>query len=376
MNKLLVFLTDPLEVLHAKGEIKARYYNPCDLFEEIHFLSPAAQDIEAEKVQPLVGTKAKLVIHSLGRSSYYAGFLSIGLVATVIKRIRPDVIRAYDATIAGSLAVLWARRLHVPSVLSLHADLDDQRKHEKRIIYQFKRCLEYYALSGARQVVCVSDYLVKYAEKYGAKHVRVIYNKVYSDQYHGKHLATDNNCRDSRFLKVLSVGRLVPSKGQDCLIRAITTLNLQLVLIGSGVQEAALRQLVSQLNLSKRVEFIPVIPNSEIHSYYEKADIFAIATKYEGFCIPVLEAMAASLPVVASRIPAIEEVLGNTGILVDTTPSAFCTALKQLMNDVELRASLGQKARNRAVSLDGKKMERREAQMYEALATSALTRTS
>ncbi len=375
MKKLLIFLTDPLEVLYQKGEIKARYYNPRNFFDEIHFISPAAHDIDPAKVQPLVGTKAKLVIHSLGRRSYYAGFLSVGLLAKVIKRLQPDVIRAYDATVAGTLAVLWAKRLRVPSVLSLHADLDDQRKHEKKAVYRFKRPLEYYALSRAGQVLCVSDYLVNYAKKYGAKQIQVIYNKVYSEHYQAKDLAIGNKSKGPQLLRVLSVGRLVPQKSQDCLIRAIVGLDLQLVLIGSGVRENSLRELVSQLNLSERVQFISAVPNSKIHSYYEQADIFAIATKYEGFCIPVLEAMAAGLPVVASRIPPIQEIVSDVGILVDNTPPAFCTAFRQLMNSVELRAKLGRKARARAVSLDGNKMERKEAKIYEALTTSAPNRT-
>ena len=85
--------------------------------------------------------------------------------------------------------------------------------------------------------------------------------------------------------------------------------------------------------------------------------------------------MAAGLPVVASRIPPIQEIVSDVGILVDNTPPAFCTAFRQLMNSVELRAKLGRKARARAVSLDGNKMERKEAKIYEALTTSAPNRT-
>ena len=57
------------------------------------------------------------------------------------------------------------------------------------------------------------------------------------------------------------------------------------------------------------VYYEPQVPNSEIQTYYQQADIFSMATHCEGFCIPVLGAMAAGLPVVASSTAPIPEVL-------------------------------------------------------------------
>ena len=62
MRKFCILLTVPMKVLYEKGEIKERYYNPCNLFEEVHLISFCDRDIGPEKVQPIVGN-ARLYIH-------------------------------------------------------------------------------------------------------------------------------------------------------------------------------------------------------------------------------------------------------------------------------------------------------------------------
>jgi len=60
--KICIFPNDPLIAYYNKGEIKNRYYNPCEVFEEVHVISFTVKDIDEEKVQNLVGN-AKLKIH-------------------------------------------------------------------------------------------------------------------------------------------------------------------------------------------------------------------------------------------------------------------------------------------------------------------------
>src|SRR5438552_823029 len=110
MSRLVVFLTDPLGAFYAKGELKARYYNPENLFSEVHFISPARQDIDADKVQRIVGN-AKLVVHTAGPAYDPQLWYPNGHVARILSSIHPDVIRAYDPALRGSLAVYWGKRL-------------------------------------------------------------------------------------------------------------------------------------------------------------------------------------------------------------------------------------------------------------------------
>ena len=168
-------------------------------------------------------------------------------------------------------------------------------------------------------------------------------------------------------LSILTVGRLISQKYQACLIRAVARLDATLTVIGDGILRESLERLVDELQIRQQVRFIRAVPHQEIARYYAAADVFAMATHYEGFCIPVLEAMSAGLPVVASKIPPLMEIVGDTGQLVDNDPEAFAFALQRLIDDSSLRNKMGMMARQRAATLDGSVMEQREAQLYEAL---------
>jgi hypothetical protein len=148
MSRLVVFLTDPLGAFYAKGELKARYYNPKDLFSEVHFISPTRQDIDADKVQRVVGN-AKLVIHAAGPAYNPHAWYPYGRVAGILSSARPDVLRAYDPALRGALAVYWGKRLGIPSLISIHLDLDEERRHQRRLAHFLRIPLEHYSLKNA-----------------------------------------------------------------------------------------------------------------------------------------------------------------------------------------------------------------------------------
>ena len=360
-NRLVVIPADPLYKYYAKGEIKARYWNPCGLFDEIHIISLAPQDIAEEKVQVLVGD-ARLRIHAIGRPTMWNLPLYFSKVRRLIAAINPDLIRAHGPWHTGSLAVYAGRALDIPALVSVHSDRDAQRRHEPSLLLQMVRPLENYTLRKASVVICVSDYLHAYASRHGARRTYTVYNKVYCEDF-----ITQRAKKREGVLQVLSVMRLDRAKNPESLIDAIAPLDMHLKLIGQGELEEALRRRVRDLNIADRVEFIRQVPNVEIAEHYQKADIFAMATHYEGFCIPVLEAMAAGLPIVASATGPIPEVLGDTGLLVENNATAFSNALADLQNDVQWREVLGAAARQRAEAINGQQMERRETNLYRVL---------
>ena len=360
-RRLLVIPADPLYKYYEKGEIKARYWNPCGLFDEVHILSLAPRDIAAEKVQVLVGD-AHLQVHAIGKPSMWTLPLYYARVRSLVRQIGPDLIRAHGPWHTGSLAVHAGRALDIPTLVSVHSDRDAQRRHEPSLLLHMVRPLERYTLSNASAVICVSDYLHDYARRHGAKRTYTVYNKVYCEGF-----AREKTHRREGPLKILSVMRLDRAKFPECLIEAIAPLDAHLKLIGQGELEEALRQQVSRLGLQERVEFVRQVPNCEIHAHYQEADVFAMATHYEGFCIPVLEAMAAGLPVVASSTGPIPEVLSGTGWIVDKQPAAFTRALGDLARDPARRKAMGTAARHRALVVDGMRMEERESYLYQVV---------
>ena len=361
MKRLVVVPADPLYKYVDKGEVKARYWNPCDFYDEVHILSLSKRDVKSKDVQTLVGN-AKLFVHVIGRPSMATLPLYFPKVKKLVRDIGPDVIRAHGPWHTGSLAVYAGRSLGIPSIVSIHSNRDEQRRIEPSFILKMVLPLENYALSRASVVLCVSDYLHGYANRHGAKQTYTIYNKVYAERFQ-----SERSYERSGSLKALSVMRLDRAKYPQCLLEAIAPLDIHLTLIGQGELEDALRRQAAQLGILDRVDFVRQVPNSEIQAYYDKADVFLMATHYEGFCIPVLEAMAAGLPIIASDTGPIPEVLGGTGWVVNKAPSAFTEALSQLVEDGDRRAELGRAARARALKVDGPIMEKRECSIYRAL---------
>jgi len=168
---------------------------------------------------------------------------------------------------------------------------------------------------------------------------------------------TGNN-PDMSILHLLCVGRLVPHKGHSVLIEAVSMLpdNIfwKCVIVGDGPQLYILNALSAKKGINDRVIIKTNVSDDELWKEYEKASIFILPSIIdkgtEGFGIVLLEAMAHSVPVIASNTGGIAEVLdnGSCGVLVEPgNAAAISEAIKKLYGDINLRSALSQKAYNR-----------------------------
>lgn len=370
-SRLAVILPSPLKEYVAKGEVKPRHYNPENVFDEVHFISFCDEDDAGEEVQYMVG-QARFSVHTVGRLNLLRLPFLLSRVGKLLKSLRPKAVRAYDPLVLGWLAVRSARRLGIPSVISVHSHFNDVR----RVYWEGKEFIKaariglvnmYFApiaLRGATKVIGAYQYAANYASKLRRTKVEVIYNRVDTNRFRPP---ASRPIRGRP--KVLCVGRLIAGKGQETLLRAIVRIDVDLILVGEGPDGERLRALARDLGIADRVQFIPAVPHDEIHKLYVRADIFAIPIQWGGVCIPVLEAMAAGLPVVVPQPvdEPVPEVVGGAGIVVANTPAGFRGAIQQLVADPGLRLTLGTKARARLVTMDGTTMEAREAALYQQL---------
>ncbi|MBU0512919.1 MAG: glycosyltransferase [Chloroflexi bacterium] len=155
------------------------------------------------------------------------------------------------------------------------------------------------------------------------------------------------------YVSVVCVGRLSPEKGQDLLLQALAKLkkqNMQVytVFIGDGPQRDQLSTDVVRLDLQNRVSFLGI--RSDVYDWLFNADIFVLPSDWEGVSLAILEAMAASLPVVATAVGGTPEVVldGVTGLLVPPRdPDALAKAILRLLGDPGLRLRMGQAGRER-----------------------------
>lgn len=157
--------------------------------------------------------------------------------------------------------------------------------------------------------------------------------------------------------RLLTAGQLAAAKGLPVLIAALARLlargrGVRLVLVGDGPLRPALEQQARETGAASAVRFEGFRNNAELKRYYAEADAFVLASFAEGVPVVLMEAMAAGLPCIASRITGIPELIedGAGGLL--TPPGdeeAIAAAVERLMDDGSLRHRLGEAARSAVV---------------------------
>jgi glycosyltransferase involved in cell wall biosynthesis len=152
-----------------------------------------------------------------------------------------------------------------------------------------------------------------------------------------------------------AVARFVPDKGLDTLLQAIALLvaqfpEIQCLLVGDGPLRDELRALSRKLGLDHRVVFAGY--RSDIPRLLSAMDLYMLPTRREGFGVAFAEAMSMEIPVIASRISPLDEIIvdGRTGALADVgDPGAFARAAEPLLADPELRRRMGQDGRSHVI---------------------------
>lgn len=160
--------------------------------------------------------------------------------------------------------------------------------------------------------------------------------------------------RRSGPVRLLSVGRLIPSKRFDQFISLVARLRLKLscevhgTIVGDGPLKASLRAQTATLGLPpSAIEFCGSL--SDLAPVYRQADVLVMNSEYEGTPNALLEAMASSLPVVATNVGGVSDIVrpGENGFLVDCDDEeGLCAAVECLIRDPQLRSLMGQHGRD------------------------------
>ena len=372
IKKLVVFPNDSLLDYFNKGEIKKKYFNPQNWFDEIHVISLFEQEIESEKVQKLAGN-AKLIIHSSGKAnlSNYKSYEK--KISNLIMDINPLLIRSFNPRVQGWLATKIGNKLRIPTVISLHTNYEQQTQLAKKqgSFVQFLKLkyssnkLEKFSLQNCDYVICVYEFIVPYAKKMGASKINVIYNKVNLNKFS----PSASKKIESNKPLIISVGRLIEQKNRKYLIKAFKDLDAELLIIGDGPQFDEFNQLIDSLNLKEKVKIIKKIPNDELPEYYVSADIFALPMEnLDGVPIPFLEAMACGLPVITTKHSNLySEITDDAIVFVENEPKNISEAINEILTKSDYRKELVTKSLDVANLIGGDQMEEKELKLYKDL---------
>jgi len=368
--KLCVFPNDPLISYLQKGEIKSRYFNPKNMFDEIHVISIFNSDVNENEVKEVAGN-AKLKIHVVGKVNLFnKNFKKKGIIE-LIKKIKPDIIRSYNPLLQGWLAGQIKKELGIPLVISLHGDYDRdlrlqaKKNHDYKSYFRLqisKKFLEKFSLRNADQVIIIYEFIRDYAKKMGAKSINLIYNRIDLNQFSPE----VTPAFIEKIPVIICVGRLIKEKNQECLIKAIRDLDVKLLLVGNGIEYENLKNLTKKLNIEQKVQFETSIPHEKIHHYYTAADVFALPIKYGGFAIPALEAAASAIPVILPKneLDPNPDLIKDFALLVENDPESFKDAIETVLNNKEIRQKMIKNGLECTKRINSDLMEEKEKDLY------------
>lgn len=166
---------------------------------------------------------------------------------------------------------------------------------------------------------------------------------------------------------VLSTSRLAVQKGIDEAVRALAQLpeDTVLVVLGEGPERRALEELARDLGVQRRVFLLGRVP--DVAAWLRRATVYVQPARWEGFGLGVLEAMHAALPVVATRVSSLPELVadGETGLLVPSgDPASLARAIEAALTQPELGTAGLARAR---AEFSVERMATRTVELYERL---------
>jgi glycosyltransferase involved in cell wall biosynthesis len=269
-------------------------------------------------------------------------------VLRAVRAESPDLLHTHlvHADVYGALA---ARRLRVRYVSTRHND-------DRYLLGPFRYVDRAFA-RGARLLIAISDAVRAFLERAGhdAAKLTTIHYGLDALPAAPSSPTPDEVGIPADAPLALAVGRLIEQKDHATLVRAFARVrerhpDARLAILGSGPLGGATRALAASLGVADGV----ALPGrTEIRDWLERADVFVHTSRWEGFGIVLLEAMLAGLPIVATRVSAVPEVVvdGVTGALVPAGDvEGVARELAALLDDTELRRRLGEAGRERALT--------------------------
>ena len=230
-----------------------------------------------------------------------------------------------------------------------------------------KRASQGIAISNA-----VKIYLIKRGEIPSGYIIDVVYygfQKDSSTNSAGLNSITNLMTSQSSEFKIGTIGRLVPQKDYPTLLSAFSNVlksapNTELYVVGEGYLQKELIELSKSLGVSSKVYWLG--KTEYINEFLSKIDLFVLSSKYEGFGLALLEAMAAKKPIIAADNSAIPEVLGNTyeGLFSTGNANALAQQIKIAISDKNFSERLVQSYLSQLSSFDPNEMNKYVKNIY------------
>jgi glycosyltransferase involved in cell wall biosynthesis len=286
-------------------------------------------------------------------------------LAAVMREFRPEVAHTHSYVLRYTLPAGWMTRPRA-MVHTVHNVAEREADRLGRAIqgWAFRR--------GVMAVAIGAEVARSFRATYGRVPARTISNGIdtaafYRPEARAAWRTAEGLGADE--VLIASVARLEPQKNPIALIEAFARVPAgRLLMAGEGSRLAAARQKVERLGVAGRVRFLGV--RADVAEMLSACDIFALASDWEGSPLAVMEAMAAGLPVVATAVGGVPELVedGVTGLLAPRGDvQALGSALETLAGNPRLRLEMGEAARERSKRFEVSAMVESYAALFEEI---------
>ena len=310
-----------------------------------------------------------------------SGRFSFGLLKNPAK-YPTSLVHVHVTIPMGDIAGLqYAKKKKVPLVVTYHGDLQENMGGfiRRMSVYFYNKFLLDKILSHADVIISPSEYYIdesRFLGKYRDKIV-VIQNGINIDEFDIDY--SKEECRKKLSLPLdgkilLFLGTLSPHKGPDVLLKAMPKIlknipDAKLVFVGSGEIRKKLERICKKISVEKYVEFVGFVGDTFKKAlYYKSADVFVLPSFLEIFGIVNLEAMACGIPIVASKVGGIPEIVkdGENGLLVPPRDSeALADAIIYLLENEDIREKMGKNGRKKGENYSWERIAEETEKVYE-----------
>ncbi len=284
----------------------------------------------------------------------------IGKLKALFRQEKPDVVHTHTHTV--QYAILAARAAGVPvTVHTVHNIASEEQVGLTRIAEGF-----FFRRWGLVPVALSERIRETIAEEYGIERekIPVVYNGIDLGACRPK----EDYGTDGPF-RILHIGRFSEQKNHEGLLRAFAAFtaghpDAELRLIGDGALLEQTRALAAELGIEGAVRFLGKM--DDVHGELHDADLFALPSNYEGMPMTIIEAMGSALPIVATAVGGVPDMLenGKEAWLVANDTQQIALALADAAEHEEKRRAFGRAAKERAVCFSAQEMALRYEEIY------------
>nr|WP_294925846.1 glycosyltransferase [uncultured Flavobacterium sp.] len=359
-NQIVDLIKEGIEV-QILCSLKNRDKQGIEGFEEYALLNKTLDfaDISPKTKIEKIKSVLKILARSLftGNYRYYINFTKLLLkekkytfssifIVDYILKTKIDIVHCHFGPVGNKAVFLKKIQLPIKLICTFHG-YDIRLGIKKGNFY--KDLLKY-----ADSIISISNYNTQMLLSFGFKREKIIELNNGVEVIRG---VTKRNNRD-RKINILSVGRLVDEKGYDLALNSISNfhkkhleISFHYDIIGGGILEEKLKKICNDLNLDKIVTF-HLSQNSEyVKSKMREADLFLLTSKNEAIPTVILEAQSYSLPVIATNVGAVKDLVIDdfTGFLSDVTQKDIENCLKKMFDNKDKWEMYGLNARKNII---------------------------